>query len=87
MSDTSGILIQKPVSLLNKKINFNFGSFFTALTKAGANAAVANFGNIPENFVEVSDNIHLKNLFAEYQQAAEVGITRLLTAFYFARVG
>ncbi|AFZ60113.1 pentapeptide repeat-containing protein [Anabaena cylindrica FACHB-243] len=59
MSDTSGILIKKPVSLLNKKINFNFGSFFTALTKAGANAAVANFGNIPENFVEVVASVGL----------------------------
>ncbi|MBD2569761.1 pentapeptide repeat-containing protein [Anabaena lutea] len=53
MSDTSGILIKKPVSILNKKLNINFGSFFTALTKAGANAAVANFGNVPENLVEV----------------------------------
>ncbi|MEA5553708.1 hypothetical protein VB713_22470, partial [Anabaena cylindrica UHCC 0172] len=59
MSDTSGILIKKPVSLLNRKINFNFGSFFTALTKAGANAAVANFGNIPENLVEVAVSVGL----------------------------
>jgi uncharacterized protein YjbI with pentapeptide repeats/DNA replication protein DnaC len=66
MSDTSGILIKKPVALLNKKINFNFGSFFTALTKAGANAAVANFGNIPENFVEVAASVGLSKEPGEY---------------------
>ncbi|WP_413175705.1 pentapeptide repeat-containing protein [Anabaena azotica] len=59
MSDTSGILIKKPVSILNKKLNINFGSFFTALTKAGANAAVMNFGNVPENLVEVAAAVGL----------------------------
>ncbi|MEA5554783.1 pentapeptide repeat-containing protein [Anabaena cylindrica UHCC 0172] len=34
-----------------------------------------------------SDNIHFQNLFTEYQQAAEAGVTRLLTAFYFRQSG
>ncbi|MBK1986348.1 pentapeptide repeat-containing protein [Sphaerospermopsis aphanizomenoides BCCUSP55] len=59
MRDTSGILIKKPVALLNRNINFNFGSFFTAVTKAGANAAVMNFGNVPENLVEVAAAVGL----------------------------
>jgi hypothetical protein len=45
MSNILGILITKPVSIFNKKLNVNFGSVFTALTKAGAKAAVMNLGN------------------------------------------
>jgi hypothetical protein len=45
MSNILGILITKPVYIFNKKLDVNFGSVFTALTKAGAKAAVMNFGN------------------------------------------
>ncbi|WP_199311695.1 pentapeptide repeat-containing protein [Anabaena subtropica] len=34
-----------------------------------------------------SGNYHIKELFIKYQQAAEAGVTRLLTAFYFRQSG
>ncbi|GBE95050.1 pentapeptide repeat-containing protein [Nostoc cycadae] len=59
MSSKTGILIKQPVSILNKRLNVNFGSFFTALAKTAANAATANLGNVPENVIEMGAAIGL----------------------------
>ncbi|WP_062289602.1 NACHT domain-containing protein [Nostoc piscinale] len=59
MSKRPGILITKPIGILNKDINVDWRSFFTGIIKVGANAATANWGNLPENIVDIGAAVGL----------------------------
>lgn len=59
MSKRPGILITKPIGILNKDINVDWRSFFTGIIKVGANAATANWGNLPENIVDIGASVGL----------------------------
>ncbi|WP_341526524.1 pentapeptide repeat-containing protein [Nostoc sp. UHCC 0302] len=59
MSNRPGILITEPVAILNKKLNIDARSVFTGITKAVANAATGNLGNVPENIVDIGAAIGL----------------------------
>ncbi|MBU7581882.1 MAG: pentapeptide repeat-containing protein, partial [Nostoc sp. TH1S01] len=59
MSKRPGILITKPIGTLNKDINVDWRSFFTGIIKVGANAATANWGNLPENIVDIGAAVGL----------------------------
>ncbi|BAZ31923.1 pentapeptide repeat-containing protein [Cylindrospermum sp. NIES-4074] len=58
MNNQPGIIIKKKVSVLNKKLDINIGSFFTALSKTVVNAVVNREG-VPENIVEVAAAVGL----------------------------
>ncbi|BAZ01259.1 pentapeptide repeat-containing protein [Tolypothrix tenuis PCC 7101] len=59
MSSKPGILIKQPVSVFSKRLNVNFGSGFTALTKAVVNGLTGNVSNVPENLVEMGAAVGL----------------------------
>ncbi|MDZ7959509.1 MAG: pentapeptide repeat-containing protein [Aulosira sp. DedQUE10] len=59
MSSQPGILIKQPVSFLTKRLNVNFGSGFTALSKAVVNGLTGNVSNVPENLVEMGAAVGL----------------------------
>jgi hypothetical protein len=59
MSKRPGILITKPIGILNKDINVDWRSFFTGIIKVGANTATANWGNLPENIVDIGAAVGL----------------------------
>ncbi|BAY20947.1 pentapeptide repeat-containing protein [Calothrix sp. NIES-2100] len=59
MSSKPGILIKQPVSVFSKRLNVNFGSGFTALSKAVVNGLTGNVSNVPENLVEMGAAVGL----------------------------
>ncbi|BBD58931.1 pentapeptide repeat-containing protein [Nostoc sp. HK-01] len=59
MSKRPGILITKPIGILNKDINVDWRSFFTGIIKVGANAVTTNWGNLPENIVDIGAAVGL----------------------------
>jgi hypothetical protein len=59
MSSKPGILIKQPVSVLSKRPNVDFRSFFTELTKAGVNGLTGNLSNVPENLIEMGAAVGL----------------------------
>jgi hypothetical protein len=59
MTSKPGILIKKPVSVLSKRPNVDFRSFFTELTKAGVNGLTGNLSSVPENLIDMGAAVGL----------------------------
>ncbi|AFZ27151.1 putative low-complexity protein [Cylindrospermum stagnale PCC 7417] len=53
MNNRPGILLTKPVALINRNIQVDGRSLFIGMLKALANAATGNLGNVPENIIDI----------------------------------